>query len=157
MSDAVKRWIGISVAVIAAVGLAASELVDREEEWNGAGSLDFEGAVTYETAGGRNEAELPDVSAGFDDATDVASRSVAAIDAPTPEVLPMSRLSVDRDGHFADTPAAVDVFDSYYRSYPTSSDEVVRGRIVLALLDALPPRAADEAISALDEWRAARH
>ena len=80
----------------------------------------------------------------------LATRSTA------PAVLAVTRLDVNRKGHFVPNAAAAEVFDSYYAAYPNASDDVVRGRIVLALLDGLTPRAADEAIGVLDRWQAAR-
>jgi hypothetical protein len=167
MSDTSKRWVGSAVALFAAVGLAATELVDTPNEWAGLDVADFEDADVaaalrapgYETvvvAANSGLASAGLTASSAEAVATVGTRSLAGAPEMPAELLPVSRLQVDSDGHFALTASTPEFFDTYYRMYPSSSDEVVRGRIVLALLDGLPPRAADEAITALDEWRAAR-
>ena len=156
MSDVSRRWLGLGVALLAAAGLTATELVDTPNEWGYLDPADFKGA---DVAAVQLDAHAGTAAAasgfGSADAEFTNPLRKGAADAPA-EAHSVSRLKVDSEGHFVVTASATDFFDSYYRTYSSSSDEVVRGRILLALLDGLPPRAADEAMSALDEWRAAR-
>ncbi|MEZ4215838.1 MAG: hypothetical protein R3E88_05120 [Myxococcota bacterium] len=175
MSERAKMWWGIGVAVAIGAVLAASELVEAPAEWE---VLPLEEVgVPASESGGSSDARpglaapatppaggaTPEVEAALADARaisgapaiDAPSRAVSA-PADVPPPLAASTLRVAPDGRFVPNAAAAAFFASHYAANPSSSDELVRGHIVLALLDSLPARAADEAIAVLDRWRAAR-
>jgi hypothetical protein len=66
-------------------------------------------------------------------------------------------LKVSAEGRFIPNESARRLFESYYTRFSQQSDDLVRGRVVLHVLDTLPPRAADQAIEVLDRWRRARN
>ncbi|MEE3330588.1 MAG: hypothetical protein VX246_06935, partial [Myxococcota bacterium] len=169
MSRTAKRWLGTAIALLIAAGLAVTDMIDESPEWADPPSDEVGEARKDLEFGNQSDSVptvLPGVLLGSDhsevDARDPSDtgaergRLVPRSSESVAELLHVSSLDVAPDGHFAPTRAAAALFESYYTAYPHSSDDVVRGRIVLELLDGLTPRAADEAISVLDRWRAAR-
>jgi len=163
MSDRSKLLVGSAVAVLIALALATTDLVQTPDEFEVL-PLDEVGVPPIVPAPASAPASAPapeTASAGTDAPASAPVPSVApagAPPAPAPAapVLAASTLRVAPDGSFVPNAAAAALFASYYAAHPNSSDELVRGHIVLALLDGLPARAADEAILVLDRWRAAR-
>ena len=169
MSRSEKRWLGTAIALLIAAGLALTDMTDQSPEWMDSLSDEFgeahrnsefaneHGSVPVTLPGFSLDTDASEVDAGDRGEPGTGRESLAPRSSePVAELLRASSLDVGPDGHFAPTRAAAAFFESYYSAYPHSSDDVVRGRIVLELLDDLTPRAADGAISALDRWRAAR-
>lgn len=159
MSDRSKLLVGSAVAVLIALALATTDLVQTPDEFEVL-PLDEVGVPPIVPAPA--SAPAPETASAGTDAPasapvpSVAPAGAPPAPAPAAPVLAASTLRVAPDGSFVPNAAAAALFASYYAAHPNSSDELVRGHIVLALLDGLPARAADEAILVLDRWRAAR-
>lgn len=159
MSDPAKRMLGVGVACAVAVWLLTLEVSEHADEWREPAEPIVEAFATSRTRSALADAEVAGslyhtASAPIAPAAPIAAEATP-LDAPLPEDW-HGRLRVDADGHFVATPEARALFEDFHDRYAGRGDAVIRGRILLHLLDSLPPRAADEAIDVLDRWEALR-